>query len=124
MDEPTRFKKDSMKNAKIPYWLIIKRYWVGLAALSLTWFIYDFITYPVSYIFIIKQQPSDSRFDRTVRYLLFNCREQVSVVLARFVGKLTNSFEQRHWRLDSFDCGVRLERDHQVHTVICTGAAR
>jgi len=46
MDEPTRYKKDSMKNAKIPYWLIIKRYWVGLAALSLTWFIYDFITYP------------------------------------------------------------------------------
>lgn len=35
-----------MKHAKIPYWLIIKRYWVGLAALSLTWFIYDFITYP------------------------------------------------------------------------------
>jgi len=46
MDEPTRYKKDSMKNAKIPYRLIIKRYWVGLAALSLTWFIYDFITYP------------------------------------------------------------------------------
>jgi len=35
-----------MKNAKIPYWLIIKRYWPGLAALSLSWFIYDFITYP------------------------------------------------------------------------------
>ncbi|KIM84250.1 hypothetical protein PILCRDRAFT_6519 [Piloderma croceum F 1598] len=46
MEEPTRYKKDSMKHAKIPYWLIIKRYWVGLAALSLTWFIYDFITYP------------------------------------------------------------------------------
>jgi MFS family permease len=46
MQEPTRFKKDSMKNAKIPYGLIIRRYWPGLAALSLTWFIYDFITYP------------------------------------------------------------------------------
>jgi hypothetical protein len=52
MEEPTRYKKDSMKHAKIPYWLIIKRYWVGLAALSLTWFIYDFITYPVSFMFI------------------------------------------------------------------------
>jgi hypothetical protein len=53
MEEPTRYKKDSMKNAKVPYWLIIKRYWLGLAALSLTWFIYDFITYPVSLICIM-----------------------------------------------------------------------
>ncbi|KDQ57339.1 hypothetical protein JAAARDRAFT_292602 [Jaapia argillacea MUCL 33604] len=46
MEEPTRFKKDSMKRAKIPYWLILKRYWVGLTAICLTWFIYDFIVYP------------------------------------------------------------------------------
>jgi MFS family permease len=46
MDEPAHFKKNSMKNARVPYWLIIKRYWKGLAAISLTWFIYDFITYP------------------------------------------------------------------------------
>jgi len=52
MEEPTRYKKDSMKHAKIPYWLIIKRYWAGLAAISLTWFIYDFITYPVSFMFL------------------------------------------------------------------------
>ena len=47
MEEPERFKRDSMKYAKIPYWLIIKRYWVGLTAISLSWFVYDFITYPV-----------------------------------------------------------------------------
>jgi MFS family permease len=46
MEEPERFKRDSMRNAKIPYWLIIKRYWVGLAAISLSWFVYDFIVYP------------------------------------------------------------------------------
>ncbi|KAG8745140.1 hypothetical protein FRC10_008752 [Ceratobasidium sp. 414] len=46
MTEPTRYQRDSMRNAKVPYWLIFKRYWVGLAAISLTWFIYDFITYP------------------------------------------------------------------------------
>lgn len=45
MDEPQRYKKDSMKNAKIPYLLILKRYGVSLAAISITWFIYDFITY-------------------------------------------------------------------------------
>ncbi|KII89851.1 hypothetical protein PLICRDRAFT_568275 [Plicaturopsis crispa FD-325 SS-3] len=46
MQEPTRYKESGMKRAKIPYKLIIKRYWKGMAALSLTWFIYDFITYP------------------------------------------------------------------------------
>ncbi|KAG9128385.1 hypothetical protein FRC07_014798 [Ceratobasidium sp. 392] len=46
MTEPTRYQRDSMRNAKVPYWLIIKRYWVSLAAISLTWFVYDFITYP------------------------------------------------------------------------------
>ncbi|KIJ46991.1 hypothetical protein M422DRAFT_59563 [Sphaerobolus stellatus SS14] len=46
MEEPTRYKKDSMKHAKIPYLLIIKRYWVRLAAISIVWFLYDFITYP------------------------------------------------------------------------------
>jgi len=46
MEEPSRYKRDSMKNAKIPYWLIFKRYWVRLAAISFTWFLYDFISYP------------------------------------------------------------------------------
>ncbi|OBZ72461.1 hypothetical protein A0H81_07873 [Grifola frondosa] len=31
---------------EIPYWLIVRRYWVNLTAISITWFIYDFITYP------------------------------------------------------------------------------
>ena len=46
MEEPTRYKQDSMKRVKIPYLLIFKRYWKALAALCLAWFIYDFITYP------------------------------------------------------------------------------
>ena len=48
MDEPRRYKKDSMKYAKIPYMLILRRYGVSLAAISITWFIYDFITYVLS----------------------------------------------------------------------------
>jgi hypothetical protein len=51
MEEPTRFKHDSMLNVKIPYWLIIKRYWVSLLGISIAWFVYDFITYPVSDFF-------------------------------------------------------------------------
>ncbi|GFZ45318.1 Probable metabolite transport protein [Saitozyma sp. JCM 24511] len=46
MHEPEVYKKGTMRNARIPYWLIIKRYWVKLAAVSITWFIYDWITYP------------------------------------------------------------------------------
>ncbi|KAG6908326.1 hypothetical protein DXG01_005237 [Tephrocybe rancida] len=46
MEEPERFKKDSMKRARIPYGLVLRRYGVRLAAISFTWFLYDFITYP------------------------------------------------------------------------------
>ncbi|KAF8666564.1 MFS Git1p-related glycerophosphoinositol and glycerophosphocholine permease [Rhizoctonia solani] len=47
MSEPTRYRQDSMRNAKTPYLLIVRRYWKSLAAISITCrFIYDFITYP------------------------------------------------------------------------------
>ena len=47
MDEPERYKKDSMRHVKIPYGLVLMRYWRPLLGISLVWFIYDFITYPV-----------------------------------------------------------------------------
>ncbi|KAG6919871.1 hypothetical protein DXG01_015579 [Tephrocybe rancida] len=46
MDEPLRYKKDSMKNTRIPYKLVFKRYWRSLAAISAVWFLYDMIVYP------------------------------------------------------------------------------
>ncbi|KAH9481417.1 Glycerophosphocholine permease GIT4 [Psilocybe cubensis] len=46
MDEPERYKKDSMKHTRIPYLLILRRYGGRLAAISFTWFLYDFIVYP------------------------------------------------------------------------------
>ncbi|KAJ7850281.1 MFS Git1p-related glycerophosphoinositol and glycerophosphocholine permease [Mycena olivaceomarginata] len=45
-EEPDMYKKNSMKTIKIPYWLVFKRYGVQLAAVSFTWFLYDFIKYP------------------------------------------------------------------------------
>ncbi|KAF5392351.1 hypothetical protein D9757_001447 [Collybiopsis confluens] len=45
MQEPERYRKDSMKHAKIPYSLVIRRYWKSLAAVSFVWFLYDFILY-------------------------------------------------------------------------------
>lgn len=46
MEEPNRYKRDSMKHVRIPYGLVVKRYWRSLLGLSLAWFMYDFITYP------------------------------------------------------------------------------
>ncbi|KAJ8502929.1 hypothetical protein ONZ45_g11307 [Pleurotus djamor] len=46
MEEPERYRKDSMKHVKIPYGLVLRRYWVQLAAVSFVWFLYDFIVYP------------------------------------------------------------------------------
>ncbi|CAK5275855.1 unnamed protein product [Mycena citricolor] len=46
MEEPDLYKKNSMKRVTVPYKLVLKRYGMQLAAISLTWFIYDFITYP------------------------------------------------------------------------------
>ena len=43
MDEPARYRKDSMKHARIPYLLVLRRYGGRLAAISFTWFLYDFI---------------------------------------------------------------------------------
>ncbi|EIW85587.1 MFS general substrate transporter [Coniophora puteana RWD-64-598 SS2] len=37
MEEPTRYKKSSMKNVRIPYSLIIKRYWKSFLGLSIAW---------------------------------------------------------------------------------------
>jgi hypothetical protein len=37
MEEPARFRKDSMKRARIPYWLIFRRYGVSMSALALAW---------------------------------------------------------------------------------------
>lgn len=46
MEEPDAYKKNAMKHVKIPYWLIVRRYWRKLIAVCFCWFIYDFITYP------------------------------------------------------------------------------
>jgi Na+/melibiose symporter-like transporter len=46
MDEPSHYKKNSMKRGRTPYWLIFKRYWLQWCGIALAWFIYDFIVYP------------------------------------------------------------------------------
>lgn len=45
MIESTQFRKHAMKK-KIPYGLVMKRYWKPMLGTSLAWFFYDFVTYP------------------------------------------------------------------------------
>jgi hypothetical protein len=40
MVESTQYRKHAMKR-KIPYWLILKRYWKPMVGTSLAWFCYD-----------------------------------------------------------------------------------
>src|SRR5271169_6194778 len=45
MKEGDRYAKDSMRHVKIPYWLVIKKYWTRLVPVSIIWFLYDFSAY-------------------------------------------------------------------------------
>lgn len=46
MEQSRTFQKGAIRFNKIPYGLILKRYWFRLLMISLVWFIYDFISYP------------------------------------------------------------------------------
>ncbi|KAK4494763.1 hypothetical protein PRZ48_014119 [Zasmidium cellare] len=62
MIESTQYRKHAMKK-KIPYWLVIKRYWKPMLGTSLAWFFYDFVTYPFglfSSTIIGQLNPNDS----------------------------------------------------------------
>ncbi|KAF2091550.1 MFS phospholipid transporter-like protein Git1 [Saccharata proteae CBS 121410] len=48
LKEPEAFKRESMRDTKTPYWLILKYYWFRLSAVSLVWWIYDFSSYAFS----------------------------------------------------------------------------
>lgn len=37
MQEPEHFQKNAMKKVSVPWWLIVKRYWVKISAVSLAW---------------------------------------------------------------------------------------
>jgi|SRR5271154_2804987 len=45
MKEGDRYAKDSMRHTKIPYWLVLKKYWARLLPVAIIWFIYDFSSY-------------------------------------------------------------------------------
>ncbi|EEB88996.1 hypothetical protein MPER_12962 [Moniliophthora perniciosa FA553] len=46
LEEPERYKRDSMRNAKIPYRIILKAIRRFPGCDFFTWFLYDFIVYP------------------------------------------------------------------------------
>ncbi|KAJ5746841.1 uncharacterized protein N7511_008537 [Penicillium nucicola] len=40
------YRKSSMKKQRIPYWLVLKKYWRSLLGVCGSWFIYNYISYP------------------------------------------------------------------------------
>ncbi|KAG6819893.1 hypothetical protein H0H93_007606, partial [Arthromyces matolae] len=74
MDEPEPYKKNSMKRIRIPYWLVIKRYWVQLSAISFTWFLYDFI------VSVSLRTPSSARNMTHLPFQLSSGSNSLSVV--------------------------------------------
>ncbi|MCJ1404096.1 hypothetical protein MMC11_007321 [Xylographa trunciseda] len=45
LKEPEEFKRETMRDTRTPWWLVIKFYWFRLLIVSLIWFIYDFSSY-------------------------------------------------------------------------------
>lgn len=45
--QPKLYVNGAMKPKKTPYWLVIKFYWFRLTSISVLWFIYDFIVFPI-----------------------------------------------------------------------------
>ncbi|KAF8956216.1 MFS Git1p-related glycerophosphoinositol and glycerophosphocholine permease [Flammula alnicola] len=67
MEEPVRFKKDSMKYARIPYLLVIRRYGVRWAGIAAVWFLYNLIVYPFGlYSSIVLNNVTGGSSDLTV----------------------------------------------------------
>lgn len=48
LQEPEEFNRETMKNTRTPWWLVIKFYWARLLVVSMIWFIYDFSSYSFS----------------------------------------------------------------------------
>lgn len=43
MINSTQYRRHAMKKGKIPYLLVVKRYWRPMLGVSLCWFMYDFV---------------------------------------------------------------------------------
>ncbi|KAF7196567.1 Glycerophosphoinositol permease 1 [Pseudocercospora fuligena] len=75
MIESTQYRKHAMKK-KIPYLLVIKRYWKPMLGTSLAWFFYDFVTYPFglfSSTIIGQLNPNDSLIQNIGLGTAVNC---------------------------------------------------
>ncbi|EMC91895.1 hypothetical protein BAUCODRAFT_78869 [Baudoinia panamericana UAMH 10762] len=73
--DSTQYRKHAMKH-KIPYWLIIKRYWRPMLGTSLAWFFYNFVTYPFgifSSTIISQLNPNDSLVQNVGYGTVVNC---------------------------------------------------
>ncbi|KAJ6030998.1 hypothetical protein N7540_001730 [Penicillium herquei] len=70
----TAYKKSSMQKQRIPYWLVVKKYWRGLLGASACW--YNYISYPFglfSSTIVDRVNPSSSLAISMAWGTLINC---------------------------------------------------
>ncbi|KAH0579903.1 hypothetical protein H2248_002727 [Termitomyces sp. 'cryptogamus'] len=93
MDEPMRYKSDSMKNTRIPYALVLQRYWPSLLAISVIWFILDIIVYvvPTPLGWCDSYLPTDTRITGGSQDLKIVFGWNVVISLFSFPGALSGS---------------------------------
>ncbi|KAK5107635.1 hypothetical protein LTR62_000970 [Meristemomyces frigidus] len=75
MIESTQYRKHAMKR-RIPYMLVLKRYWKPMLGTSLAWFMYDFVTYPFgifSSTIISQLNPNDNLIQNIGYGTVVNC---------------------------------------------------
>ncbi|KAL4942190.1 hypothetical protein BDV06DRAFT_212079 [Aspergillus oleicola] len=75
MINSTQYRKHAIKR-KYPYWLVLKRYWKPMLGTSLTWFFYDFVSYPFglfSSTIISQLNPNNSTVQNIGYGTVINC---------------------------------------------------
>ncbi|KAG5986000.1 hypothetical protein E4U43_005742, partial [Claviceps pusilla] len=113
----TQYKRHAMKR-HIPYLLVVKRYWKPIVGTSLSWFMYDFVTYPFgifgSTIIGTLNPSGDLRYDigyGTVLNLLYIPGTLIGGLLMDRIGrKQTMALGFALWSLMGFIMGGAMDR--------------
>ncbi|WFD27809.1 hypothetical protein MNAN1_002814 [Malassezia nana] len=89
INQPKMYVKNMIPANKIPYGLVLKKYWFRLLCMSIIWFIYDFIAYPfglyTSYITSKIRGPSKSQEDVLGWNMLIYCFNIPGALLGAFL---------------------------------------
>lgn len=89
INQPKMYVENKIPANKIPYGLVLKKYWFRLLCMSIIWFIYDFIAYPfglyMSYIASKIRGPNKSQEDVLGWNMLIFCFNIPCALLGAFL---------------------------------------